>query len=252
VGGVSATPASVLAVVPARGGSRGVPRKNIRLLGEHPLLAYTIAAGRASHRVTDLVVSTEDPEIAEVAERYGAAVIERPAELATDTAPTAPVIQHAMDLVESTRGEAYGYVLTLQPTTPFRRGWDIDAAVDLLEGTEAPDASVTSVVRIFDAHPERVKRLDGDRLLPYIAGDDRPTRRQDLPPAYLRNGAIYLAHRHTVVEGSVWGSPEVPYEMPPERSVNIDEPLDFLLAEAVVGAGLTEIDLLLEPHGGGA
>ena len=92
-----------------------------------------------------------------------------------------------------------------------------------------------------------MKRLEGDRLLPYIAGDDVPTRRQDLPPAYLRNGAIYLSHRHTVIGGSVWGNPEIPYEMPPERSVNIDEPLDFLLAEAVVDAGLTEIDLLLEP-----
>jgi CMP-N,N'-diacetyllegionaminic acid synthase len=237
----------VLAVVPARGGSRGVPRKNIRTLGAHPLLAYTVAAGRASDRVTDLVVSTEDPEIGDVARSYGAEVIERPAELATDEAPTAPVIQHAMALVEASTGRTYDYVLTLQPTTPFRRGWDIDAAVDLLEQAPNPDASVTSVVRIFDAHPERVKRLEDDRLLPYIAGDDRPTRRQDLPPAYLRNGAIYLAHRRTVAGGSVWGNPEIAYEMPPERSVNIDEPLDFLLAEAVVRANLTEIDLLLEP-----
>jgi CMP-N,N'-diacetyllegionaminic acid synthase len=242
----------VLAVVPARGGSRGVPRKNIRSLGAHPLLAYTVAAGRASDRVTDLVVSTEDPEIGEVARSYGAEVIERPTELATDEAPTAPVIQHAMALVEASTGRTYDYVLTLQPTTPFRRGWDIDAAVDLLERAPNPDSSVTSVVRIFDAHPERVKRLEGDRLLPYIVGDDRPTRRQDLPPAYLRNGAIYLAHRRTVTGGSVWGNPEIAYEMPPERSVNIDEPLDFLLAEAVVRANLTEIDLLLEPpHGSG-
>jgi len=241
-------PTLVLAVVPARGGSRGVPRKNIRLLGGHPLLAYTIAAGRASDRVTDLVVSTEDPEIAEVAQSYGANVIERPDELATDEAPTAPVIQHAIEQVETATARTFDYVLTLQPTTPFRRGWDIDAAVSLLEATPNPDASVTSVVRIYDAHPVRVKRLEGDRLKPYIAGDDLPTRRQDLPPAYLRNGAIYLAHRHTVAAGSVWGNPEVPYEMPPERSVNIDEPLDFLLAEAVVNAGLTEIDLLLEPR----
>jgi CMP-N,N'-diacetyllegionaminic acid synthase len=92
-----------------------------------------------------------------------------------------------------------------------------------------------------------VKRLEGDRLQPYIAGEDRPTRRQDLPPAYLRNGAIYLAHRPTVIAGSVWGNPEIPYEMPPERSVNIDEPLDFLLAEAVVSEQLTTIDLLLDP-----
>ena len=240
--------ALVPAVVPARGGSRGVPRKNIRVLGGHPLLAYTIAAASASTRVTDLLVSTEDPEIADVARSYGTDVIERPDELATDEAPTAPVIQHAIERVEKATGRTYDYTLTLQPTTPFRRGWDIDAAVDLLEATPNPDASVTSVARIFDAHPVRVKRLDGDRLRPYIAGDDRLTGRQDLPPSYLRNGAIYLAHRHTVIRDSVWGSPEIPYEMPPERSVNINEPLDFLLAEAVVSAGLTEIDLLLNPR----
>lgn len=236
----------VLAVVPARGGSRGVPRKNIRTLGEHPLLAYTIAAGRASARLTDLVVSTEDEEIAEVARSYGAQVVDRPRPLATDEAPTAPVIQHALAEAEARTGRTYGYILTLQPTTPFRRGADIDAAVALLDAADDPDASITSVARVYDAHPERMKRVVDDRLLPYIAGNDLPTRRQDLPPAYLRNGAIYLAHRHTVLAGSVWGRREMPFEMPPERSVNIDEPLDFLLAEAVLQAGLTDIDLLDE------
>jgi CMP-N-acetylneuraminic acid synthetase len=237
----------VLGVVPARGGSRGVARKNIRDLGGYPLLAYTIAAARASRRLDHLVVSTEDPEIAGIAREHGAEVIDRPAELATDEAPTAPVILHALELVEQASGTTYDYVLTLQPTTPFRRGFDIDAAVELLEGADDPDASVTSVVRIYDAHPVRMKRLEGNALLPYIAGNDLPTRRQDLPPAYLRNGAIYLAHRHTVVGGSVWARREMPYEMPPERSVNIDEPLDFLLAEAVVHTGATDIDLLLDP-----
>ncbi|MEQ1787609.1 MAG: acylneuraminate cytidylyltransferase family protein [Acidimicrobiales bacterium] len=230
--------------MPARGGSRGVPRKNIRDLGGHPLLAYTIAAARASERVSHLVVSTDDPEIAEVARAHGAEVVHRPAELATDEAPTAPVILHALELVEQATGLVYDFVLTLQPTTPFRRGTDIDAAVELLEAADDPDASVTSVVRIYDAHPVRMQRLDDGVLRPYIAGNDLPTRRQDLPPAYLRNGAIYLAHRHTVTGGSVWARREMPYEMPPEQSVNIDEPLDFLLAEAVARAQLTEVDLL--------
>jgi CMP-N-acetylneuraminic acid synthetase len=234
----------VLAVVPARGGSRGVPRKNIRQLGGHPLLAYTIAAGRASTYLSDLVVSTEDPEIAEVARHYGAEVIDRPADLATDEAPTAPVIEHARQIAETRTGRTYDYILTLQPTTPFRLGTDIDRAIELLGEVDDPTASITSVVRIYDAHPIRIQRVEDGRMRPYIAGNVRPTRRQELPPAYLRNGAIYLAHRHTVLGGSVWGERELPYEMPPEQSVNIDEPLDFLLAEAVMGAGLVEVDLM--------
>jgi len=241
----------VLAVVPARGGSRGVPRKNIRLLGGHPLLAYTIAAGRASAYLTDLLVSTEDPEIADVARDYGADVIERPVELATDEAPTAPVIQHAMALAEERTGRTYDYVLTLQPTTPFRLGTDVDKAIELLGEVSDPDASVTSVVRIYDAHPIRIQRVEDGRMQPYIEGAVQPTRRQELPPAYLRNGAIYLAHRHTVVGGSVWAARELPYEMPPERSVNIDEPLDFLLAEAVIDAGLIDVDLSRSRRGRG-
>jgi len=243
---VSGDGSLVLAVVPARGGSRGVPRKNIRLLHGHPLLAYTIAAGRASNYITDLVVSTEDPEIADVAREYGAEVIDRPAELATDESPTAPVIEHAMALVERRTGRCYDYVLTLQPTTPLRLGADIDRAIELLSAEPDRDASITSVVRIYDAHPNRIQRLEDGRMQPYIPGAVQPTRRQELPPAYLRNGAIYLAHRHTVLAGSVWGARELPYEMQPEQSVNIDEPLDFLLAEAVIKAGLVGVDLQRE------
>ncbi len=235
----------MLAVIPARGGSRGVPRKNIRSLGGHPLLAYTVAAACAATRLTRCVVSTDDEAIASVAAGLDVEVVERPTELATDTAPTAPVLLHALSRVEGD-GTQFDYILTLQPTTPFRLGTDIDAAIALLDQLEASRETVTSVVRLIDAHPARAKRLIDRHLVNYCEEEREGTRRQDLAPAFLRNGAVYAARRQVVLEGSVRGSAEIGYEMPAERSVNIDEPMDFLLAEAVLRAGLVKPDLLVE------
>jgi N-acylneuraminate cytidylyltransferase len=220
----------VLGVIPVRGGSKGIPRKNLHPLGGKPLIQYTIDAACASRRLTDFVVSTEDAEIASVATRAGARVVERPRELATDEAPTLPVIQHAVAAVEA--GDArFDYVFTLQVTTPFRRGEDIVAAIALAESTGA--VSVIGVVRVYDTHPARIKRIENGRLGDYFPEDEH-SRRQDLPPAYLRNGAVYLTRRDVLDRGALKGKDQVPFEMPPERSVNIDEPIDFLLAEQML------------------
>jgi len=225
----------VLGVVPARGGSKAVPRKNARELGGRPLIAYTIDAARESAQLSELVVSTEDDEIAKIASGLGAAVVARPPELALDTTPMVPVIQHALQVTEAETNSRYDAVATLQPTTPFRTAVDIDEAIELLQASGAD--SVIGVVRIYDVHPARVKRIEGQRLLSYCVSEDETTRRQDLPPAYLRNGAIYVTRRDVVDRGSLRGSDQCPYEMPAERSVNIDGPLDFLLAEALVRVG---------------
>jgi CMP-N-acetylneuraminic acid synthetase len=193
--------------------------------------------------VTEQVVSTEDAEIESIARQLDVRVVARPVELATDTAPSAPVIKHALDVIEDEDKRRFDYVLTLQPTTPFRLGVDIDAAVGLLDEIDEGGASVTSIVRVLDRHPARAKRLENGRLVDYCVPDREGTRRQDLPAAYVRNGAIYVARRNVIESGSVWGRVEYPYEMPPERSINIDEPLDFLLAEAVLHSGLVRPDL---------
>lgn len=221
-----------LGVIPARGGSKGVPGKNNRPLGGRPLIAYTIDAARHSRLLSHFLVSTDSPEIARVAVAHGAPVIERPSALATDEAPMVGVVRHALEEMERRLDCRFDWVATLQPTTPFRAASDIDAAVELLRETGAD--SVLGVVRLYDAHPVRVKRIVGGRLHPYAFDEDEASRRQDLPPAYIRNGAIYLTRRDVVDRGSLRGEEQVPFEMPAERSVNIDEPIDFLLAEAVL------------------
>jgi CMP-N-acetylneuraminic acid synthetase len=212
-----------------------VPRKNIRQLAGKPLLQYTVEAARGSRDLTRVLVSTEDAEISAWATAFGVEVVERPAALAMDETPMPPVVRHALQVAEA-GGNRYDYVCTLQPTTPLRSSQDIDAAIRLLR--ESAAESVIGVVRLFDGHPARVKRIVADRLQAFCTPEQEGTRRQDLEPAYLRNGAIYVTRRDVLEGGSIFGGDQRPYEMPPERSINIDEPLDFLLAELVVAGGL--------------
>ncbi|HEX9660078.1 MAG TPA: acylneuraminate cytidylyltransferase family protein, partial [Rhodothermales bacterium] len=158
----------VLAVIPARGGSKGVPRKNLVQLCGRPLIAYTIGAGLSATSVSRLVVSTEDEEIASVARSLGADVpFIRPATLATDTAQSLPVVQHAIQAVEEVEGTPYDVIVMLQPTTPLRTAGDIDSAVALL--LESGADSVVSVVDVGGHHPYRMKRIDDDgRLVNFV------------------------------------------------------------------------------------
>jgi CMP-N,N'-diacetyllegionaminic acid synthase len=217
-----------LGIIPARGGSKGVLRKNIRLVGGKPLLAYTIQAAKESRWVTDFVVSTEDAEIASVAEQLGARVVIRPPELAADDTPMLPVIQHVMQ----TSGESAGpfaYGVLLQPTAPLRTGEDIDAALEILSSSGAD--SVISVYQVADAHPARMYRMQDDILVPYAA-EPANRLRQKLPPVYLRNGAIYAFRSGLIDEqGTLIGAKTRPYIMARERSINIDDEYDLAFAD---------------------
>ena len=234
----------VLAVIPARGGSKGVPRKNIRDLCGKPVIAWTIetalAAGDELHRV---IVSTDDPEIAVAAHAFGAeAPFMRPAELATDEAPGLPVIQHAVKFVEEEEGAPVDWVLILQPTAPFRNADDISESLRLAR--EGGCDSVISVTRVLAEHPILMKKIENNRLLPYCIEEKEGTRRQDYdPPAYIRNGAIYLTRRDVLMEGdSIWGEVIQPYVMPEERSYDIDSERDFRLVELVMRERLETVD----------
>jgi CMP-N,N'-diacetyllegionaminic acid synthase len=226
----------VLAVIPARGGSKAVSRKNIRSVCGKPLIAYTIetalAARRLFHRI---IVSTDDKEIADVARLYGAEVpFMRPAELAGDDVPMVPVLQHAVRFVEQQDKIRLEWLCLLQPTDPFRTVDDIEAALRL--GQAGGCDSVISVVQVFAVHPILMKRIENGRLLPYCVEEKEGTRRQDYqPPAYMRNGAIYLTRRDVLMErNSIWGDVIRPYIMPPERSVGIDSELDLKLVELLM------------------
>jgi CMP-N,N'-diacetyllegionaminic acid synthase len=229
---------NVLAVIPARGGSKGIPRKNLREVGGRPLIAWTLDLGRAAASaglVRRAIVSTDDAEIAAVSRAAGADVpFTRPVELADDRAKMAPVLRHAVLAMEAADAVRYDWVLLLQPTSPFRTLDDLRGALRLAEAGGCD--SVISVVQVFDVHPVLMKRIEGDRLLPFCVPEPEGTRRQDYdPPAYMRNGAIYLTRRDVLVErGSIWGDVIRPYVMPEERSVSIDTELHIRLVDLML------------------
>ena len=233
-----------IAVIPARGWSKGVPRKNIRDLCGKAVIAWTIetalAAGDHLHRV---IVSTDDTEIAEAARAAGAeAPFMRPAEMATDEAPTLPLLQHAVGFVEEEEGKPVDWVMVLQPTAPFRNVDDIAESLKLAR--EGGCDSVASVTRVLTEHPILMKKIENNRLLPYCIEEKEGTRRQDYdPPAYMRNGAIYLTRRDVLMENnSIWGEVVRPYVMPEERSYDIDSERDFRLVELVMRERLETAD----------
>ena len=223
----------VLAVIPARGGSKGVPRKNIRPVHGKPLIAYTIEPALAvKDRLYRLIVSTDDEEIAETALKYGAEVpFMRPANLGGDKVPMVPVLQHAVQAIEAMDGVKIDWVLLLQPTCPFRLPEDILASLDL--AMQGGCDSVISVVQVLSHHPILMKKIEDNRLLPFMIEEVEGTRRQDYtPPAYMRNGCIYLTNRDSLIHNhSIWGKVIRPYIMPEERSVNVDSEQDLKLVE---------------------
>lgn len=227
----------VLAVIPARGGSKGVPRKNLRILAGKPLVGWTIEAAQAAPSISKIILSTEDEAIASVGRTYGDIVpFMRPDELATDTARTLPVVQHAVRHVESS-GAHVDVVVLLQPTTPLRTGSDIESGLNKLFSTGCD--SVVSVTDVGGNHPYRMKRLlEGDRLVNFVdQGFEDMRPRQQLPPVYIREGSIYIARRDlvmdkdTLVGGDVRG-----LVIPPERTVNIDTEADFERADRLMRA----------------
>ncbi len=221
----------VLGVIPARGGSKGVPKKNIRVLDGQPLIVYTIQASLACPLITDLVLTTDDPEIQRIALDAGCqAPFLRPPELATDLALAIPTIQHAVAEMESLGNAKYDVVVMLQPTTPLRATEDLSAALARLLASDA--SGIVSIVDVDNWHPMKMKCLEGDFLVNYADPPVENPPRQILPPVYIVNGAIYATRRDVLMNGNTFtGSQCLGFLMPPERSVNIDTELDFLAAE---------------------
>lgn len=221
----------ILAVITARGGSKGVPRKNIKKLGGKPLIAYTIEAAKQSGLITRLIVSTDDEKIAEVARKFGADIpFMRPSELSTDVAGHIGVMRHATEFIERIDGVIFDYIVILQPTSPFRTAEDIDATVELLIRTGADSA--VSMVEMEKDHPIKAKRMIGDRVTPYCVPEPEGVRRQDIPVAYKRSGAVYSLRRDLLIKrGSLFGDSIVGYVVPKERSIDIDTEFDWEYAK---------------------
>jgi CMP-N,N'-diacetyllegionaminic acid synthase len=225
----------LLAIIPARGGSKGIPRKNIHPLGGRPLIAYSIDAALRSRAIDRLVVSTDDDEIAEVSRRLGAEVRMRPASLAQDDTPTRAVLEY---VVAELAAECYvpDAVLTLQPTSPLRATRDIDDAAALFAADPSADSLVSCIEVPHVFHPESVMRMTPDGYLaPYLA-TPQPTRRQDKPAVFARNGAAIYITRTARLAEYVFGGRLIPYPMPAERSLDIDSIDDLRVAERRLGA----------------
>ena len=224
----------VLAVIPARGGSRGVPKKNIRPVKGKPLIIYTIEVAKRCEVITDLVVSTDDPEIRKISTNYGVEVpFIRPADLATDTALAIPTIQHSVRMMEKKKKTVYDIVVMLQPTSPLRSVNDISESLQLLLDSDAD--GIISVVQVNNFHPMKMKKIIEGFLVNYEKPPVENPPRQLLPPVYIVNGAIYATKRDTLMKNdSFIGKKCLPYIMPEERSVNIDSILDFKLIENII------------------
>jgi CMP-N-acetylneuraminic acid synthetase len=218
----------VLGLIPARGGSKGIPRKNIRPLGGKPLLQYSAESALAARRLARVVLSTDDEEIAKIGLECGLEVpFLRPAELAEDTTPTLPVVQHAIRWLES-EGERFDAVCLLQPTNPFRRAEHIDDCIDLLEKSGA-DSAVSLLPVPAEYNPHWVYFQDEEGSLRLSTGEETPIpRRQALPPAFHREGSVYVTRRSVVMdENSLYGKRVVGYLMEADSSVNIDNQEDW-------------------------
>ena len=223
----------VLGVIPARGGSKGVPNKNLREVAGRPLLAYTVEAARASRRLMRTVLSTDDPAIAAAGRAFGVDVpFMRPPELAADSSPMLPVLQHATREMAA-GGFAADAVVLLQPTSPLRRAEHIDAAIEMLETTGA-DAVVSVIDVPHHFNPASVLRLEGDRLRPFLDGP-LVLRRQDKPRVYARNGPAVLAVRVSQLDrGDLYGGDTRALLMAAEDSLDIDGLWDLELLEFIL------------------
>lgn len=224
-----------LALIPARGGSKGLPRKNVLDVAGKPLIAWTIEAALAARHVDAVVVTTDDPEIAEVSLAHGAEVpFMRPAEFALDTSPSIDAVLHALDALAAD-GRTFDYLALLEPTSPLRTPGDIDRAIEMLVAHEAEADAVVSVGEVHMEHPSIVKRIVDGRLEPYVPQGTRVTRRQDLDRAYFPYGVVYLSKVSSLRETkSFYPVRTMPMLIERWQNYEIDDIYDLLCVDAIL------------------
>lgn len=227
---------AVLGLIPARGGSKGVPRKNVRPLAGRPLIAYTADAARASGVIDRVVLSTDDEEIAAVGRTTGVEVpFMRPTTISADDTPMLAVIEHAVGALTA-NGWTPDIIVLLQPTSPLRRPEHIRLAVTTLRDSGA-DSVVTVVELPRHLSPDYVMRIDDGRLVPFLPEGATVTRRQDARPAYSRDGTVYAFRRSTLERfGSIYGADSRALVLDPRESLSIDSPADWEAAERILAS----------------
>ena len=221
----------IIAVIPARGGSQRFPRKNIALLDGIPLITHTIRNALRAKTIDIVCVSTEDPEIADIAKTENVLLVHRPIELAGSKVQNQHVVSHALSEIYPNKEE--GIVMLLQPTSPLRHFTDIDETVTLFQQDQAARSCLS--ITFVDTHPGKFITLDGNKIHPYTCAEDMEKQMQNLPPVYQQNGAIYMLgiedfkkHQKFILD------PAIAYIMPPERSVDIDKEENLLYAQILL------------------
>jgi CMP-N,N'-diacetyllegionaminic acid synthase len=225
----------ILGLIPTRGGSKGLNNKNIMPLMGKPLIGYAIESAQECTDITNVLVTTDNDNISAVALEFGAEVFRHPPELSDNEQPTFPVIQYVVkDLIAG--GKTFELVTTMRATTPLKTAKDISNAINLLLNSDAD--SVVSIVADPTGHPIRLKTIDPDLRLGnmFTGEEDAPIVRQKLPLVYRRNGAIYVTKTPVILGGSMFGRDSRGYEMPKDRSININDEVDFICAEALLKA----------------
>jgi len=227
-----------LGIIPARGGSKGVKRKNIRYVGGKPLIYWSVKAAQESKLLTNYFVSTEDKEIADVTGSFGATILNRPHHLAGDQTPMIPVLQHLCVEAEKLHGR-FDYVLLMQPTAPMRTARHIDGAIDLM--SKHPDCdSLVSVYQVEDCHPSRMYTCK-EGFLSKFYEEPAGSLRQDLEPVYHRNGAIYMCKRDLLMTKKLLlGNLPLAFFMSKADSVNIDDEDDLKIADLLMYQRINE------------
>lgn len=224
--------AKVIALIPARKGSKRVPGKNTRLLNGKPLVEYSIRHAMAAKSVSEVVVSTDDDDVKKIASSFGCRIITRPAELADDAATTVSIIRHSLDVLRA-EASVPDYVVLLQPTVPIRASGSIDEAVALLTSTGCD--SVISHVRVDYFHPNRMKRIEDGRVRPYSEPEIEGVGRDKLPPAYYRDGSIYAMRAGLPLEKNTLFGDDVRAIVHDRKfMINIDDERDWQLAEILI------------------
>lgn len=236
----------VLAIVPARKGSKGLPLKNIRPLAGKPLLAWPIAAARASRHVDRVIISTDDQDFADIAMAHGAdAPFLRPAELASDSAPSIGFILHAVDTLAGA-GDVYDLVVLLEPTSPLTEGSDVDAALERLVGADAD--AIVGVTALVTSHPAYAVRMNREGAIEPLqpGGFSAMPRRQDLEPVFGLDGSLYISTVDALrrEQGFCHGR-TLGYETARYKAAEVDDLIDFLCIEAIAA----NLDVILQEEG---
>lgn len=216
-----------LGIIPARAGSKRLPRKNILPLAGRPLVEHVIRAALAARRLSRVIVSSDDPEVLAIAARIDPSLpLARPAAIAGDTAPAIDYVVHALAALEAAGEPPFDAVAILQPSSPLTLPDDIDATLGLLESSAADSA--VSVVKLDHAiHPAKLKRMEGDRLVGYLGEEHGKMAAHELPELYVRNCAVYASLRRVVDSGRILGDDCRGHVMPRARSVDINDRLDY-------------------------